>query len=82
MLGKPTFVKRKKFTREPTVADRLIERWDQQVFVIMQKFPHAAAAISVIRENYATRLGCAFVPSEESLADLAELRLTLVRTLP
>lgn len=77
MFIKPMFVKRKKFTKESTAADRMLERWDQQVFAILQKFPHAAPAISIIQENYAARLGSAFMPSEESLADLADLRLTL-----
>lgn len=77
MQGKSTFVKRKKFTKEATAADRLLERWNQQVFMILQKFPQAASAIAALRETHAKRLGSAFVPSEESLADLAELRLTL-----
>lgn len=72
------FVKRKKFKEPPTAANRLLDRWEQQVFFIMQKFPHAAAAVATIRENHAAKTGGAFMPSEESLADLADLQLTLL----
>ena len=71
------FVKRKKFTKEATPADRLLERWNQQVFFMLQKFPHAAPEIERIQENYANKLGGTFTPSEEALEDLAELRQKL-----
>ena len=77
MFIKPKFVRRKKFMEKPTTASRLLDRWDQQVFFIMQKFPNAATEIAEIQEAHATKLGAAFVPSEESLADLADLQHTL-----
>lgn len=74
MLMKPMFVKRKKYTVKETAESRLVDRWDQQVFFITQKFPHAVAAISTIRKSHAAKLGSDFIPSEESLAELEELK--------
>ncbi len=72
------FVKRKKFTKEHTKGDRLREQWDQEVFMILQKYPHAEERIDSLRKTHSGRGGTgAFIPSEESLAALAELRLAL-----
>jgi len=77
MFTKPMFVKRKKFTEKPTSKSRLHDRWDQEVFFMTQKHPTLTDAITAIQENHAAKMGGSFVPTEESLAELANLRHTL-----
>lgn len=70
------FVKRKKFKEKPTTASRLLDRWEQQVFFIMQKHPHTGPAIERLREAHVAKQGAglAFMPTEALLLELAELQ--------
>lgn len=65
------YQKRKKFTEEATPEKRRSDRWEQQVFFIRRKFPHAEPGISKIVNNHTKEKGTKFVPSEEALSDLA-----------
>lgn len=65
------FQKRKKFVEEVTPERRLAERWEQQVFFIKRKFPHAESGITKIVKDHAKGREKEFVPSEEALAELA-----------
>lgn len=65
------YQKRKKFTEEPTPEKRRADRWDQQVFFIKRKFPHAEAGISKIVKHHTKGKETEFIPSEEALNDLA-----------
>lgn len=65
------YQKRKKFTEPPTPERRRSDRWEQQVFFIKRKFPHAEAGISKILKRHTKCEGKEFAPSEEALSDLA-----------
>ena len=69
-------VKRKKFTKEHTGSDRLRERWDQEVFLLLHRYPQAEDQITSLRKAHSGRGGTGAVsaPRRSSpLAALAEL---------
>lgn len=67
------FQKKKKFTEEQTPEKRLSDRWDQQVFFMLRKFPQSERHIGAIMRTYTEKKSKEFMPSEEALDDLAEL---------
>lgn len=67
------FQKRKKFAVEQTPQSRLSDRWEQQVFFILRKYPNAKPKITAIMKSCTTKKQPDFVANEAALDKLTNL---------
>ena len=79
-------VRRPKSKEEKKLSpeERLLQRWEQQVFFLKKVFPQSEKDIVQIRKQYEQKTGKdrLFSPSEEAIVELMELYADLKQTLP
>src|SRR3954462_10708511 len=74
--GRDCLARPKKEQKKASPEERLMDRWNQQVFFLKKQFPRSDIKINAIRKNYEKR-GGPFFPTEEAVNDLIQLYFEL-----
>jgi hypothetical protein len=65
----------KKEERKFSPEERMIDRWNQQVFFLRKQFPNAAKQILAIEKQYTKKME--FQPTEDTLNQLTDLYIEM-----
>jgi len=63
----------RKAAKKGTPEERVIDLWNQEVFLIKKRFPDADGKISAIQRDHEERSGAPFIPTEEATEDLRKI---------
>lgn len=65
-------------TRKSTPEERMLDLWNQQVFLIRRKYPDAMVKVNAIQKRYAgVKRSNPFFPTQEANEDLRQLYVEL-----
>jgi len=57
---------------KPTLEERMLDLWNQNVFLVRRHFPHAEKRISAIQKKH-HKAQDDFLPSEDAVTELTKL---------
>ena len=72
----------KKEQKKVSPEERMLDRWDQQVFFLRKQFPNSQNDIQKIKKAYEKKTAEGFLPCEEALMDLTNLYAALKGNAP
>ena len=72
-----TLARSKKVQKKASPEERMLDRWDQQVFFFKKQFPDAVAEIVKIQKAHTKSKNDDFFPTEDALNELNHCYLDL-----
>ena len=72
-----TLARSKKVQKKASPEERMLDRWDQQVFFFKKQFPDAVSEIAKIQKAHTRAKNEDFFPTEDALTELNHRYLDL-----